>query len=283
MRNKILAIVVLMLFVQQAKAQWTKGEGKGYYKLSFWSLVADQHYTSSGEIDPNATRGNFTTSLYAEYGVTNKIDIITYVPFVRVYQNKRVSGVTGNTLQEGEAVNALGDVDVALRYALHKSSKLALSGSLKLGLPTGKSTGGSDGSFQTGDGEFNQQLQFDLGVPFKVNKVGGYGKITTAFNNRTQGFSDEFHYGLELGIKPIQKFWAIARLYSVNSFNNGSLSAQTAQGSIFANNVEYTSVGVELAYYLTKKLGVSLNYTSAVSGKIIYAAPSYSGGLFLEL
>jgi hypothetical protein len=44
-------------------------KGKGYYKLSAWRLVADQHYTDPGDIDPNSTRRTYYISAY---GLTNK-------------------------------------------------------------------------------------------------------------------------------------------------------------------------------------------------------------------
>lgn len=277
-------VVAMLLFIQNSQAQWTNGKGKAYYKLAAWSLVADQHYTNSGQIDPNATRGNFTMSLYGEYGLTNTIDIITYVPFfTRVYQNAQVSGVTGNILQEGESVNAFGDLDIGVRYLLFKKKNMSFSTTLKLGLPTGKDFGGSDGSYQTGDGEFNQLLTVDAGISYQLFQKPSYAKTFIGFNNRTQGFSDELHYGFETGIKLFDKLWVLGRLHSVNSLQNGTLTAQNTQGSIFANNIEYMAVGGEVAYYITKKLGITLNYTSALSGRIIYANPSISGGIFLDL
>ena len=252
--------------------------------MAAWSLVADQHYTNSGQIDPNATRGNFTMSLYGEYGLTDKLDIITYVPFfTRIYQNAQVSGITGNVLQEGESLNAFGDLDIGVRYLLYKKKNLSFSTTLKFGLPTGKNSGGSDGSYQTGDGEFNQLLTVDAGISYQLFQKPSYAKTFIGFNNRTQGFSDEFQYGFETGIKLFDKLWILGRLHSVNSLQNGTLTAQNTQGSIFANNIEYVAVGGEAAYYITKKLGVTLNYTSAISGRIIYANPSISGGIFLDL
>ncbi|ANW96597.1 hypothetical protein AXE80_10040 [Wenyingzhuangia fucanilytica] len=278
-------LILCFLFAFQfVNAQWNKGKGNGYYKLSAWSLVADQHYTSTGDIDPNATRGNFTLSLYGEYGLTNKLDVITYLPFfTRIYQNAQVSGTNGSVIQEGEAVNAVGDIDVGIRYGLLKRNHFALSTTLKLGLPTGKDKAGSDGSYQTGDGEFNQLITVDAGTSYQLFHKPAYTKAYVGFNNRTQGFSDEFHYGIESGIKLWSKLWVLGRINSINSFKNGTLSAQNAQGSIFANNIEYISVGGEVAYYITSKLGVSLNYTSAVSGRIIYARPSISAGVFLDI
>ncbi|MFH4966410.1 hypothetical protein V8G69_15520 [Gaetbulibacter sp. M235] len=279
----ILAICILLTF-QHSYSQWNKGKGNGYYKLSAWSLVADQHYTNSGKIDSNATRGNFTLSFYGEYGVTNKLDIIAYIPFItRIYQNTQVSGTNGSVIQAGEAVNSTGDIDVGLRYVMFKKNHIALSASLKLGLPTGKEKGGSDGSYQTGDGEFNQLLTIDVGSAFQLFYKPAYAKAFIGFNNRTQGFSDEFHYGIESGIKVYNKFWMLARIKSIESLKNGSSSTQISQGSIFANNIEYFSIGAEIAYYIDSKLGISLNYTEAISGRIIYAKPSISAGVFLDV
>ncbi|SHI49834.1 hypothetical protein SAMN04488096_102124 [Mesonia phycicola] len=280
----LLAIISVFFVFQNNYAQWTKEKGNGYYKLSAWSLVADEHYTSSGEIDPNATRGNFTLSFYGEYGITDKIDVITYIPFfTRIYQNTQVSGTNGNVLQDGEAVNSIGDIDLGFRFALLKKKKIAISSTIKFGLPTGKDKAGSDGSFQTGDGEFNQLLTLNAGSSYKLFEKRSYAKAYLGFNNRTNNFSDEFHYGAETGIKLWDKFWLLGKLNAVKSLKNGSLSAQNTQGSIFANNVEYVSVAVEAAYYITKKLGVSFTYATAISGRIIYAQPSYSGGVFLDI
>jgi len=286
MKLKFLVLASLLCSgIYTTNAQWVKGENKGYYKVSGWLLEADQHYTSTGEIDPNATRGIFNLSFYGEYGITSKLDIIAYIPFFsRTYQNDQVSGTTGEIIQEGEAINNIGDSDIGVRYSLFQKDKIALSTTLKLGLPVGEDSGGSDGSFQTGDGEFNQLLQLDLGLPFTIQKTPLYARTYLGINSRTQDFSDELHFGGELGVSFIKnRLWFIARLNAVQSLQNGDRSAENSQGSIFANNIEYTSVGGEIAYYFTKKLGISFTYASAVGGRIVYASPSFSGGIFLDI
>ncbi len=281
----ILGLLAIVLTSQANFAQWTKGKNKGYYKVGFWSLVSDQHYTNTGNIDPNATRGTFNLSFYGEYGITDKLDAVAYIPFfARTYQNDQVSGTTGQITQAGEAINSIGDSDIGLRYQLLKKSHVALSTTLKLGLPVGNSSGGSDGSFQTGDGEFNQLLQVDLGVPFSFEKVSLYGKTYLGINNRSQGFSDEVHLGAEAGLGLWKnKIWLIGRINRVSSLFNGDKSALDSQGSIFANNVEFTSIGYEAAYYITKKIGVSISYATATSGRIIFANPTIAGGIFLDI
>lgn len=284
--QKHFVLTALVCFISiSAFSQWTKGKGKGYYKISAWYLEADQHYTDTGNIDPNTTRGQFNINFYGEYGLSDKLDAIVYFPFFsRAYENDVFSGTTGELISEGEAVNSIGDLDLAIRYGLLKNEKLALSTTLKFGLPTGKNDGGSDGSFQTGDGEFNQQLQVDLGVPFILGNTAFYSKAYLGFNNRTKDFSDELRTGLEFGANIFnKKVWLIGRSDVVKSLRNGSLSAQTNQGSIFANNVEYVSIAGEVNYYITKKFGASITFAGAVSGRIIYARPSLSGGLFLDI
>ncbi|MGJ8548515.1 hypothetical protein [Winogradskyella wichelsiae] len=278
-------IAILLLSYQYSFAQWTKDKGKGYYKVSAWYLESDQHYTDTGEKDPNATRTNFNFNFYGQYGLTKKWDLIAYVPFFsRTTQNDAVSRTTGQVLTEGEAVNSIGDIDLGVNYSIFNKNSWALSASLKFGLPTGKSEGGSDGSFQTGDGEFNQLMQLNLGKSFKIYNQSFYSKVYFGFNNRTNNFSDQLTTGLELGTQLIQnKFWLIGRLNTIQSLHNGSLNAQNSQGSIFANNIEYVGLGAEVAYYINKKLGISFNYSSLLSGKIIAANPSFSAGVFLDV
>ncbi len=275
-----------MLLSQITFGQWSKGKGNGYYKLSAWYLNTDQHFTDTGDIDPNATRTQFNINIYAEYGISNRLDVIAYVPFfARATQNNIFSGTNGSLIQPGEEINAFGDIDLGFNYNFFKKGNWSASAKLLFGLPSGEDAGGSDGSYQTGDGEFNQYLSGLLGYSTSFNDTPFFAKTYVGINNRTQNFSDELRFGLESGINIFnKKVWLIGRLDLVQSLQNGSLNAQNAaQGSIFANNVEYTSVGIEANYYITKKLGVSAGFNSAISGRIIAANASVTGGIFLDI
>ena len=283
------SIILSLLFVFTCQlfthAQWLEKKGNGYFKLSAWSLEADQHYTNSGKIDPNATRGVFNLNLYGKYGLSDNWNVIAYIPFfVKSYQNHQVSSVTNETILEGEEHSSFGDMDLGIEYRLFKKSKYAFSATLTLGLPSGDSKGGSDGSYQTGDGEFNQELRFNAGTSFSLFKQSFYGKGYLGLNNKTENFSDEIRAGLETGTSFVgRKLLLLIRSTIVKSLKNGSLNASNSSGSIFANNVEFISVGGEVAWKFSKKLGVSFGYEGAISGKVIYAAPSYSGGVFYLL
>ncbi len=280
-------LIVVITTVSFAGGPWPQPKKKGYFKLSQWWIVFDQHYTDVGKIDPNVTTGIYNTSLYAEYGITNRLTGILYFPFFsRNYMNNVVSGTTDEVLIPGEAINSVGDTDLGFKYALNKpGSKIPVSATLTLGLPIGIKEGGSQGNLQTGDGEFNQLLQVDVGGSFSLSKkTTAYASAYLGYNNRTNDFSDEVRFGLEGGLGFMdRKLWLIARLTAIESMKNGTSSSGITSTSIFANDTEFMSFGLEAAYYITRRVGVSAGFAGAFRGEIIAARPSYSVGIFYDL
>lgn len=288
MKKNILLLIVLFSAAQAAQAGggWPQPKGKGYFKLSEWWVISNRHYTDAGLLDPNVTNGIFNTSLYAEYGFTSRLTGVLYFPFFsRAYFNNTVSGTTGEVITPGEAINSIGDTDIGLKYGILTGGPLALSATLTLGLPLGNDSGGSAGNLQTGDGEFNQLLQLDAGKSFRIGKIDAYANAYFGFNNRTNDFSDELRFGIEGGATFLGgRLTAIIRLYGVQSLNNGALPGELSTStSIFANNTEHLSYSPELAYNITDKWGVSVSTGRAFAGRLIFANPSYSVGVFMKL
>ncbi len=280
-----LLFVFITALPLMAGGGWPQQKGRGYFKLSEWWIRADQHYTDLGLLDPNVTNGLFTTSLYGEYGFTDRLTGIVYIPFFsRSLFNNSVSGTTGELLTPGEAINSIGDFDISLKYGLVQKGSFAVSATLQFGLPLGESGGGSEGILQTGDGEFNQLLQLDAGLGFRLGTINAYSNAFVGINNRTKGFSDEFRYGFEFGVNLFNnKLTPIMRVYGVQSFNNGTLPSEATGTTIFANNTEHFTIAPELNYNINEKWGVSAGLSKAVSGRLIYANTAYNVGVFLKL
>jgi len=159
--------------------------------------------------------------------------------------------------------------------------KLAVTANF--GLAFGTEQGGIQGGLQTGDGEYNQLLQVDLGVPFQLGNTPFYSNFYSGINNRTENFSDEVRFGAEVGAGLLQKkLWLIAKLDGIQSLQNGSLDGSTSTG-VFANNSEILSYSIGASYYFTKRFGVSAEFTAPITGEITFSAPSYSAGLFWDL
>ncbi len=291
--KKIILLALLPLsisFNASAGGGWTKKKGKGYYKLMQYWIIADEHFDNVGNIDPQTTFGIFSTALFAEYGITDRIDGLVYFPFyTRSLINSRISGTTGQTLTEGDVLAGLGDLDLTLKYRLTKDgARFPVSVSVLFGIPTGIPVGGRQDNLQTGDGEFNQSLRLD--VSRSIGLIPGvplYASAYVRLNNRTNNFSDDWFAGLELGAAFFsQKLWLIGRLDNQDSFKNGSGSFNPgAEGSttIFASNSEFTSFTTELAYYVTKGWGVSVAYGNAFRGELILADPAYTVGMFFDM
>lgn len=289
MKNLSQIIFVALFFLSTnaiAGGGWPQPKGSGYFKLSQWWLISNQHYTDIGKIDPNTTNGLFNTSLYAEYGFTNRLTGIAYIPFFsRAFFNNTVSGTTNEVLIPGESLNSFGDTDIGIKYGLTENHPIAVSATLTLGLPLGNDNGGEAGSLQTGDGEFNQLFQIDAGTGFNLGKIPAYANVYAGVNNRTNGFSDEFRYGIEGGGTFANgKILAIARLYGITSFKNGDLPSERSNStSVFANNSEHLTFSPEIGYNINDKWGVSATAGLALRGRLIFASPSYSFGVFYKI
>lgn len=265
--------------LEQAKAGgWLQGEGNGYFKLSQSAIHGDEFYNGVGDVVDITTTGVYITALYGEYGISNKFDLIGYIPLATRLTLNEVKFSSGAT-QEGDEFTSIGDIDFGLKYGLIQDKKMVLSASLILGIPSGNTSGGNTELLQTGDGEFNQMLRLEAGYGFSFPL---YTNLGVAFNNRTKGFSEEFRYDFEIGYQYKKKLLLAFKLASVNSLNNGDPEGSAGNG-IFSNNLEYVTFGPEVAYIAKDKWGISAAYRTASSGQFIIAAPAYEVGVFMKI
>jgi len=202
----------------------------------------------------------------------------------RNYMNNLVSVTTNEVILPGEAINTLGDIDLGFKYGLTSAGKVPLALTVILGIPTGKTSGGTQNNLQTGDGEFNQLIQLDAGAGFSVKKTSLYTSAYVGFNNRTNGYSEELRFGLEGGAGFLDsKLWLTGKLNVVESLKNGETAEAITSTSLFANNSEFASFTLEGSYYVTQKIGVSASVARPLRGEIIAAATSYSVGVFFDM
>ncbi len=285
-KNLLVTLLLVSSTVAFAGGPWTPKKHTGYFKMSEWWTVFDQHFTDSGQLDPNVTTGIFNTYLYAEYGLTDRFTATLNANlFGRNYMNNLISKTTNEVIVSGESLNSVGDIDLGIKYSLTKQgAAIPVAVSITLGIPTGNEAGGTFGNLQTGDGEFNQLIQAHAGKGFKwASSTPGYVSFLAGMNNRTEGFSDELRFGIEIGVGLFnQKLWLTGRSLVVESLKNGNIQNITST-SIFANNTEYGSIDLEANYYLTQRMGISASVAGAFRGEIVAAAPSFSVGVFIDL
>jgi hypothetical protein len=278
------SIVVSLIFLVAANALagggWPQPKGKSYFKLSQSYLLSSKIFDGNGNVtDLSPSYGYFATSLYAEYGFTDRLTGIIYMPFfARATKNELQYNQPGVPSEPGAALNSFGDTDIAIKYGLLTNKPIVVSATILFGLPLGDNDATNANALQTGDGEFNQMLRVDASHSFYPKKfyVSAYG----AFNNRTKGFSDEVRFGAEIGWT-LKKFISILKISTVHSLFNGDVGV--VQNGVFSNNIEFISPALELNYQLTDKVGISASLATALAARNILASPNFGIGVYLKL
>lgn len=257
---------------------WNKNKGKGYFKISQYTIIASQYFNPEGNlIRINPRISLYNTAIYGEYGLNDQITTELYFPIFSKSVLNNLQKRNGEFV-EGDQVSSVGDMNLSFKYGISQEGPTVFSAKITLGLPLGDASGGRTGTLQTGDGEFNQMLSLDIGHSFYP--IPAYANLSVGLNNRTKNFSDEFRYSFEGGVT-LSNFVFIGRVVGVKSLMNGSTADNSNQG-VFGNNVEYLSFTPEVLYKVKDKYGVSAAVGTAFSGKQVLANPSFEVGFFLE-
>lgn len=282
--NKIALLGLLLLLTTASFAGgWPQPKKSGFFQLSERWMRSSEHYTDKGLIDPNVTTGLAISSIYGEYGLNEKLTVRAYIPFlVSNFQNNIVSGTRGNEIEQGQILNAFGDVIIGADHLVFKNNIVSLTAGISLGLATGTIGKNEKKNLQTGDGENNIAPRIDLGASLlNKNNYSLYGKLGTAYNIRTKDFSDEIQSQLELGFIIKKKYYIIHKLFNVTSMQNGIPSGeQVSAAGIFANNAEFTAYELLLAAKVHKGYHLSFAVNKILSGKIVASGTAFEVGIF---
>ena len=272
-----LALLFLLFPAVSVQADgWPQRRGHGYYKLGFYTLRATHYSEPGGNRIAIPTVGDYTFSFYGEYGLTDRLTAIAYVPFQRITLNRQVGRETGFVFTEGDEITGLADPILGLRFGLLQFGGTVLSASLKLGLPLG--TSDQTNGLNTGDGELNQQLSLEAGHSFYP--IPAYAVVKAGFNQRSSGFSDEVDYGVEAGYTVANAWTIIGRVQGLESLKNGD--ATGGQLGFAGNDQRYLLYGAELAYTHNDTYGFSVGVQNATRAHNVLSAPTFSIGIFLK-
>ncbi len=267
--------LIITTFINNTYAQsgWTQGEGKYYVKASLQSITSDTFFSQTGQQRQSDDFTITSLGVYGEYGKTDKLTITGFVPVFSSFSDIDVN-LPENDVFDDINSTALGDAELGLKYRLFKKDWIATAITGKLRIPTG-------------GGEFNQGLTLSAGIPlFNFGKFATYSNLYGGANNRPSDFSDELRYGFEFGIGYNNKLWLFAKQDNIKSFDNVDIdlsSSEIGVNELFGNRYEVESISIELAYYITPKFGISLNYLNTYGGQLVLKGSTYNGGLFWNL
>lgn len=249
---------------------WTQPKGKGYFKLSQQIISAESLFFKNGSKAEIPTVSGYTTSLYGEFGMIDRVTLVGYMPF---YTNFSVDA-------EGfDPTTGLGDWDVGVRIGLLTDGPTVVSLQALAGLPLGDSGGGI--VIWTGDGEFNQHVSLQIGhslypVPAYLKGEIGYNNRQSS-DNRDKNYADEFRYILQAG-------YTIADRVGISVSVRGVEALDRADDEFHErNDVEYLSYGPQVDFYVTPNAGITASMTRYTRAHNMLDAPAWEFGVFLKL
>ncbi len=249
---------------------WTHPQGKGYFKLSQQIISAESLFFSDGSKGEIPTVSGYTTSLYGEFGLLDRVTLVGYMPF---YTNFSVDA-------EGfESTTGVGDWDIGVRIGLLTGGPTVVSLQALAGLPLGNS--GQGVVLWTGDGEFNQH--FSLQVGHSLYPVPGYLKAEIGYNNResdedpVNDFADELRYSLEAGYTIADRVGISVWLRGIEALGRADDEFQPR------NDIQYLSFGPQVDFYVTPNVGINASMSKFTKARNMLDAPAWQFGVFVKL
>lgn len=279
MKRLTCTLCFLLLASNAFAGAWTQPKGDGYYKLGFRMVRANQFYDPDGRKIDVPTFGDYSTIFYGEHGLTDRITLVASVPFYkRITLNKQVGRTSGFVFFEGDSKTGIADSEVGARFGLLQGGSAVVSAELLFGLPIGDND--QENGLYTGDGEFNQMVKLQFGYSLYPRPI--YFGSEIGFNNRTEGYSDEFYYAAEVGYNFGGKLLVSLKMRGIESFKNGNDAVQGGMGGLFANNQSYLTYGPEVSYLLNNNFAVVAGVEGATHAENVLSAPAFSFGFVLR-
>lgn len=272
-RFVLAALIVTTIMIQSSIAYaggWTQPRGSGYFKLSQQIVSAESLFTADGSKTMIPTVSGYTTSLYGEFGLIDRVTLVGYVPF---YTNFSVDA-------EGfDPTTGLGDWDVGVRVGLLANGPTVVSFQVLAGLPVGDS--GGDIVLWTGDGEFNQHLSIQVGhslypVPAYLKGEIGYNSRKGS-DDREENYADELRYSLQAGYTLAERVGVALSIRGIKALDRADDEFHPR------NDVEYLSFGPQLDFYVSPNAGITASMTRFTRAHNMLDAPTWEFGVFLKL
>ena len=249
---------------------WTQPKGKGYFKLSQQIISAESLFTANGSKTEIPTVSGYTTSLYGEFGVTDRVTLVGYMP---VYTHFAVD------VEGFDSTTGVGDSDAGVRIGILPEGPTVVSLQAIAGLPLGESA--EDIVLWTGDGEFNQHVSLQIGhslypAPAYLKGEIGYNNRKSS-DNRDDNYADELRYSLQAG-------YTIAERIDVSVWLRGVEALDRADDEFHPrNDLEYLSFGTQIDFHVSPNAGISAGISTFTRSHNLLDAPVWEVGLFLKL
>ena len=270
-----LGTVLLAATPAQAGGGWTRLRGHGYAKVGLTLANTTKYHPLAGGTISTAQFRQQVYSLYAEYGLSNRLEATLNFPFFR-----------RATFPDTSPGQGVGDPEFGLRYGVLTGKwplAVQVAAQAPLGDPNRRGIDQNNpGSFvflPTGNGQWN--IWTRAALSHTLGTLPAFFTLEAGYNLRTGGFTDQYTYGAQLGYKFFDKLWLTA---SVRSLANVRAPNPAKLANIgLGEGVAYSAASLGASYNFTKHLSASADVAGGF-GKLrnVYSGVQTTLGVAVE-
>ena len=266
MKNIILLLVTTVAFGQ---SPWTREKGKSYVQLGVTGLFYNSYQFDGNKIDLGSDFSDITTQIYAEYGITNKLEANLVLPYKKI----NVSS-TGNPSAD---ISGFGNITLGLKYKVYDSNWKISSGiaycarTIKIDQNQNLSTG------------FNATTILPyLSIGSSKNKWYYFANVGYGYMNNN--YSDFIKASFEVGYEVIKDGHLIFVFDSRNVINKeAAFLIDDAQWPSYLDRQTFNAIGLKANYEFKKdKFGANFAAIGAAGIDNAPLAPTFNIGVYTK-
>ena len=271
MKNNIITTVLLLsISLCSAQSPWTREKGKSYIQLGFTSLNYNSYQLDGNKIENIGDYSDNTIQVYAEYGITNKLEALAVIPYKSISVD-----VPSNSSKN---ISGLGNVSLGLKYKLYDKNWKISTGinyearTLKIDNDKRLSTG------------FNAATILPyVSVGSSKNKWYYFGNIGYGYMNND--YSDYLKATFEVGYEVIKKGHLIFVLDTRNVIaKEDAFFTDTVRFPSYLDRQTYNAIGLKANYEFVKdKFGANFAAIGATGIDNAPLAPTLNLGVYAKL
>lgn len=275
MKRVFISAIPLLLCCQflQAQSPWTNQKNHAFVQVGTSGIFYNFVRYNGNELDTKNSNYDITTQVYAEYGITDKLEATVILPY-------KFIGYKNITTNVSQSLAGFGNISLGLKYAI-ATKKIKLStgllyttNSVKKDASIGLRTGFEAATFlpyiTVGSGKNKWYYFANVGYGFMTNNYSDYVKI-----------------GGEVGYNIFKKvnLAVVAELRtptSKESFFTTDNASYIATAN-YLDRQQYFASGLKLSYEFTKdKIGITASVIGAFALDNIPSAGSNNVGFYYK-
>ena len=270
-----ISAVFLLTSPVYAGGGWTRQRGHGYAKVGLTLANTTKYHPLQGGTVNTAQFRQQVYSLYAEYGLTKRLEATLNFPFFR--------RATFPNTSPGQGV---GDPEFGLRYGVLTGKwPLAVQVAAQAPLGNPNTVGVVDDAFgsfvylPTGNGQWN--IWTRAALSHTLGTLPAFITLDAGYNTRTAGFTDQYTYGAQAGYKFFDKLWLTVTARTLDNVHAPDPSKLNKIG--LGEGVAYSTASLGASYNFTKLLSVTADAATGF-GKLrnVYSGNQYTLGVAVE-